>query len=84
MRNALLARPEMADGLQREWVLPLHGSLSPEEQKRVFDRPPKGSGATKVCPRPTYLLCTMVGYTYHGVAYYGYAFYQGRARDQRG
>jgi HrpA-like RNA helicase len=30
------------DEAQSEWILPLHGRLSAEEQKRVFLRPPKG------------------------------------------
>ena len=35
-----------ADALQAEWILPLHGSLPPDEQRRVFERPPEGT--TKV------------------------------------
>ena len=27
---------------QREWVMQLHGSLPPDEQRRVFTRPPAG------------------------------------------
>jgi HrpA-like RNA helicase len=30
------------DAEQTEWILPLHGRLSAEDQKRVFVRPPKG------------------------------------------
>ncbi len=30
------------DEEQSAWILPLHGRLSAEEQKRVFLRPPKG------------------------------------------
>ena len=33
-------------GQQAAWILPLHGSLPPDEQRRVFDRPP--AGVTKV------------------------------------
>ena len=42
MRDALLATAEFGrrDDEQREWVLPLHGGLPPDEQRRVFDRPP--------------------------------------------
>ena len=29
--------------LDPDWVLPLHGALPPDEQKRVFQRPPSGS-----------------------------------------
>jgi HrpA-like RNA helicase len=39
----LLESPPFSNTLHgRALVLPLHGSLSTEEQKRVFDRPPKG------------------------------------------
>ena len=46
VRDALLATPEFGrDDEQREWVLPLHGGLPPDEQRRVFDRPPPRRGA---------------------------------------
>ena len=42
-RAALLATAEFGRQPQAAaWVLPLHGSLPPEEQRRVFLRPPQG------------------------------------------
>lgn len=45
--SKLQRKIERSDRLQsgdvgQLWVLPLHGSLSSEDQKRVFERPPKG------------------------------------------
>jgi HrpA-like RNA helicase len=42
VQEAVLATELGRDPEQRAWVLPLHGSLPPEEQKRVFDHPPRG------------------------------------------
>jgi hypothetical protein len=33
----------LASEPQRSWVLPLHGSLTSEEQRRIFQRPPPGA-----------------------------------------
>ena len=46
VRMALLRFDEMAEAAQAAWVLPLHGSLPAEEQRRVFERAPEG--VTKV------------------------------------
>jgi ATP-dependent RNA helicase DHX57 len=40
------ARAGSRAGAQAEWILPLHGSLPPDEQRKVFGRPPPG--VTKV------------------------------------
>jgi HrpA-like RNA helicase len=41
VQDALLRTAEFgALAEQRAWVLPLHGGLPPDEQRRVFDRPP--------------------------------------------
>ncbi|KAJ1474635.1 hypothetical protein T484DRAFT_1831715 [Baffinella frigidus] len=37
---------------QREWVMQLHGSLPPDEQRRVFIRPPAGIIKRRVFLRP--------------------------------
>ena len=42
VRQALLESYLGHDELQASWVLPLHGSLSPDEQRRVFERAPEG------------------------------------------
>lgn len=40
----------------RLWVLPLHGSLSGEQQRKVFDRPPAGHRKVRGCARRGVLL----------------------------
>ena len=40
---ALLLEREFSSEPQRSWVLPLHSLLPPEEQRKVFDRPPAGA-----------------------------------------
>lgn len=54
VHDALLRTPEFGrDEEQRDWILPLHGGLPPDEQRRVFDRPPThaggGGGIGAVC-----------------------------------
>eukprot|EP00959_Pyramimonas_sp_CCMP1952_P191377 4001580-Pyramimonas_sp.AAC.1 len=41
-QDAVLMTELGRDPEQRRWVLPLHGGLPPEEQKKVFERPPRG------------------------------------------
>ena len=41
--SKVLSLPALrGDPKQAEWVLPLHGSLAPDEQKKVFAKPPPG------------------------------------------
>eukprot|EP00951_Prasinocladus_malaysianus_P046672 scaffold647859_cov44-Prasinocladus_malaysianus.AAC.2 len=42
LNEALLLLPQFAGEPQRSWVLPLHSSVPPEEQRLVFQRPPEG------------------------------------------
>eukprot|EP00927_Polykrikos_kofoidii_P020976 TRINITY_DN20004_c0_g1_i2.p1 TRINITY_DN20004_c0_g1~~TRINITY_DN20004_c0_g1_i2.p1 ORF type:complete len:1147 (+),score=159.47 TRINITY_DN20004_c0_g1_i2:56-3496(+) len=41
-QKAMFTLEEFRDEAAREWVLPLHGGLPPDQQKRVFLRPPAG------------------------------------------
>lgn len=40
--SAVTKRLQGGGGSRRLWILPLHSLLSPDEQKKVFQRPPKG------------------------------------------
>ena len=32
--------PAFSRGEQREWILPIHSTVPPEDQRKVFNRPP--------------------------------------------
>ena len=46
LREALVERRRRTAGgnfvLDPNWILPLHGSLPPNDQRKVFERPPRG------------------------------------------
>jgi uncharacterized membrane protein YgcG len=42
VQEALLQTPAFMREPQRSWVIPLHSSVPPEEQRRAFLRPPEG------------------------------------------
>ena len=42
LQEAMMSLPEFAREPQRSWVLPLHSTVPPEEQRLVFTRPPPG------------------------------------------
>ncbi|KAJ1619670.1 hypothetical protein T492DRAFT_620336 [Pavlovales sp. CCMP2436] len=44
----LLDHPAFGREPQRSWVLPLHSTLPPDDQRRVFLRPPPGQNVRKV------------------------------------
>ena len=43
VHEAILMTQEFGREPQRSWVLPLHSMLPPDEQRKVFDRPPPGA-----------------------------------------
>jgi len=78
VRTALLASAAFgADATQAEWVLALHGSLPPDEQRRVFARPPGGGGAIKV------VLATNVAETSITIDDVGFVIDAGRVKEER-
>ena len=42
LQEAMMSLPEFAREPQRSWILPLHSTVPPEEQRLVFQRPPPG------------------------------------------
>ena len=42
VQELLTNSPAFCRSPHREWVLPIHSSVPPEEQRLVFQRPPKG------------------------------------------
>lgn len=75
VKEALMMGELGRDYQQREWVLPLHGSLPAEEQKRVFLRPP--SGVVKV------VLATNVAETSITIDDVGFVIDSGRVKEER-
>jgi len=75
VRDALLRTELGRDADQREWILPLHGSLPAEEQKRVFLRPPKN--VVKV------VLATNVAETSITIDDVGFVIDSGRVKEER-
>eukprot|EP00873_Tetraselmis_striata_P009250 jgi/Tetstr1/429514/TSEL_019419.t1 len=76
VQDALLALPELGrDPVQRGWVLPLHGSLPAEDQRKVFDRPPPG--VVKV------VLATNVAETSITIDDVGFVIDSGRVKEER-
>ena len=43
VHELLLASPAFRGSPARDWVLPIHSTIPPEEQRLVFTRPPKGT-----------------------------------------
>ena len=75
VREALIRTDLGRDAEQREWVLPLHGSLPADEQKRVFLRPPRG--VVKV------VLATNVAETSITIDDIGFVIDSGRVKEER-
>lgn len=73
LMTVLHSFPEFATELARSWVLPLHGSLPPDQQRRVFQRAPPG--ARKV------VCCTNVAETSITVDDIGFVVDSGRMKE---
>jgi len=89
VQDALLRTPEFGaaggNGEQPNWVLPLHGALPPEEQRRVFERPPvvdsRSSGATSNVVKV--ILSTNVAETSVTIDDVGFVIDAGRVKEER-
>ncbi|KOO28736.1 ATP-dependent RNA helicase dhx57, partial [Chrysochromulina tobinii] len=75
LHEALLATRELGAEPQRSWVLPLHGLLPPEEQRKVFERPT--GGARKI------VLATNIAETAITVDDVSYVVDCGRMKEKR-
>ena len=75
LHELLLGTREFGQEPHRSWVLPLHSLLPPEEQRRVFDRPPPG--VRKV------VLSTNIAETAVTVDDCGYVIDTGRMKEKR-
>jgi HrpA-like RNA helicase len=75
LHELLLSSKEFGQEPQRSWVLPLHSLLPPEEQRKVFDRPPPG--VRKV------VLSTNIAETAVTVDDCGYVIDTGRMKEKR-
>ena len=75
MMETLLRRPQFSSPQCAQWVLALHGGLPPDEQRRVFERPP--SGIRKV------VLATNVAETSITIDDVGFVIDTARMKEQR-
>ena len=75
VKEALMRTELGRDYQQRDWVLPLHGALPSEDQKKVFLRPP--SGVVKV------VLATNVAETSITIDDVGFVIDSGRVKEER-
>jgi hypothetical protein len=53
VHEALLMTPRFSCEPHRSWLLPLHSMLPPEDQRKVFDRPPPGVRKVRLLPIPS-------------------------------
>jgi len=89
VQDALLRTPEFGasggNDEQPNWVLPLHGALPPEEQRRVFQRPPvvssRSSGASSNVVKV--ILSTNVAETSVTIDDVGFVIDAGRVKEER-
>jgi len=73
----LLDHPAFGREPQRSWVLPLHSTLPPDDQRRVFLRPPPGQNVRKV------VLATNIAETAITIDDIGFVVDTGRMKETR-